>query len=366
MRITLVINSLGGGGAERVLTRLAGGLARAGHRTDIVTLDPSIPDFYQVPSGVARTAAKAPAGECRWYQLSRQLARMRALRRAASGQGPDLLISFVDATNILTLAAFRGSGVPVIVCEHTDPSMHRIGPHWELLRRLLYPSAARVVMLTEDALRRARSMVPAWNAVAIPNPVPAPVFAPGAARPAFFGPGRNAVAMGRLYDYKGFDLLLRAFAGLAGRFPDWNLTILGEGPERAALETLRSELGLAGRVAMPGASPAPHDALKFADLFVLPSRYEGFGMALAEAMACGVAPVSFDCPSGPGTIIRHGVDGLLVPPGDTGELAEAMASLMGDDAGRKALAARAPEVVERFSEENYLKAWEELIRAVRP
>lgn len=361
MNVTCVLDSLGGGGAERVMTHLAGGLARRGHRVTLTTIDSSVPDFYAVPEGVDRSAVAGTDGKCRWFQLGRQLRRLRALRRLISGQKPDIIISFVDITNILTLAAFRSTETPVIVCEQINPLYYHISPHWAILRRLLYPSAAKVVMLTEDTLKWARSFTPAGKAVAIPSPVPAPAFSENPAKPDFFGERRNLIAIGRLTRQKGFDILLSAFAGIAAGFPEWQLTIMGEGPERTRLETLRDGLGLSGRVTMPGTRPAPHDILKRADLFVMSSRFEGFGMALAEALACGVPAISFDCPSGPGLIIRHGVDGLLVPPGDEQGLAEAMSQLMSDDARREKMAARAPEVTQRLSLEKYLDAWETIM-----
>lgn len=364
MKLTCVLDSMGGGGAERVMTHLAGGLARRGHQVTVTTLDPSVPDFYPAPPGVARSVVEGAPGGCRWYQLKRQRDRVLGLRRRISEQKPDAVISFVDVANILTLAACRGSGLPVVACEHINPLQYRLGPHWELLRRLLYPSAACVVMLTEDTLRWARATAGARAAVAIPDPVTAPVFSADARRPDFFGPGKNLLAMGRLIPQKGFDLLLPAFAAIAGRFPDWRLTILGEGPERRRLEELRDRLGLGGRAALPGARPEVYDILKHTDLFVLSSRFEGFGMALAEALACGVPAVSFDCPSGPGLIVRHGVDGLLVPPGDGRALAAALADLMADGEKRAALAARAPEAAERFGVERYLDKWEALLKGL--
>jgi glycosyltransferase involved in cell wall biosynthesis len=362
MKITCLIAALDTGGAQKVIAQLAGGLARHGHEVTLMTYTPSIPDFYATPTGVKRVTLPLEPGPHRWFNPLRQIRRLLTLRSGLRSESPDVIISFIDTTNILSLVISPSGTPPVIACERVNPEYNGIGPHWRLLRRILYPRAAKVVMQTEDTRRWALSLWPRWDAVAIPNPVLPPVFIEAAPRPAFLSKPLNLMAMGRLDRQKGFDILLSAFAGLAAKFPEWQLIILGEGPARAALEKMVRDLGLEGRVLLQGAVDKPSEVLKYADLFVLSSRYEGFPNALTEAMACGVPAVSFDCPSGPSEIIRNGIDGLLVPAENRKGLASALDTLMSDGDRRARMGQRASEVIQRFDMEKYLDTWEGLIR----
>jgi glycosyltransferase involved in cell wall biosynthesis len=171
------------------------------------------------------------------------------------------------------------------------------------------------------------------------------------------------LAIGRLHEQKGFDLLLAAFHRSGLTQAGWRLVILGEGPARPDLEQQAAALGLADAVTFPGFVEVGQ-WLRRADVFVLSSRYEGFPNALMEAMQMQRACISFDCPSGPRDLIENNRDGLLVPPLDVAALSEALQRLAADSALRSRLGAEASKVGERFSAASVYAKWLNLIDAV--
>ena len=173
------------------------------------------------------------------------------------------------------------------------------------------------------------------------------------------GPG--LIAVGRLEDQKGFDLLLRAYSKIVDQFPDWSLTIRGDGQKRGDIERLRDELDLQDKVRLPGITDIPGAWVDEGEIFVLSSRYESFGNVLTEAMVAGLPIVSFDCPFGPGEIITDGIDGILVPPEDPDALAEAMVTVMGNTGLRQRLGQAAQRNVRRFERGRIMRHWDELV-----
>lgn len=356
MRITLVISSLSMGGAERNATVLVNQLVLRGHHVHIVTMEePHSTPAFALHRDIKVERLGLQGHSSGIFEAVRQnLRRLAKLRQGILGTRPEMAVAFMEQTSVLTVLSCLGTGIPVICCERTNPGVYSSGAAWSALRRLVYPLAQTLVFQTE----RAAAALP-WArklSVVIPNPVSTPRPGPVAALPRPF-----VACLGRLAPEKQYDLFLRAFALLARRHPDWSAVLMGDGPMRPSLERLAVDLGVARRVMFMGAVTDVAGTLCQADLFALTSRFEGFPTALCEALACGVPAVAFDCPSGPAEILRHGVDGFLVPPNDVDALAHALSRLMADADLRSIMAAHAPEILGRFGLDKVMDIWENLL-----
>ena len=356
-----MIDSLGPGGSQRVLTWMADRWVHQGDEVSLLTYVGE-EDFFPLDRKVHRiklsTGRTQPSGARR---LVTNIGRVVKLRRSLKSQRPDAVISFIHRTNVSTLLATLGLGIPVVVSERIDPSQEPLPPIWAKLRAFTYPKAAVVVVQTHSAARWLDEACPRTDIVILPNPLPSVAEAerwrPDTAEPLVLG-------VGRLHRQKGFDVLLRAFQVCAQQHPDWRLEILGEGDIRPELEELATKLGLSDRVSMQGAVPDVLKRLQRAAIFVLSSNFEGFPNALLEAVAVGVPTISTSCRSGPDEIIDHMKNGVLVPVGDVTLMASAMAALMDDRALRATLASNTAEIVTRLEEERVFRQWDELVRGL--
>jgi glycosyltransferase involved in cell wall biosynthesis len=296
------------------------------------------------------------------------------LRRLVRARRPALVFSTMVDANIVAAAALVGrAGAPALVVRETNSHRARgdLGPVRRAAAAWAYRRAARVVALSRGVERELTEdcRLEPSRVVTIHNPVDVDGLAASAraarAAPAPWtgrlGEGAVIVAAGRLTRQKGFDLLLDAFARLDAPAP--GLVILGEGPDRAALEARAGALGVAARVLMPGFVDDPAQWYAHATLFVLSSRWEGFGHALVEAMACGIPAVATDCPHGPADILSDGEAGLLVRPGDAGALARAVSSLLADPPARARRARAGEREARRFAAPAIAARYAELFTA---
>lgn len=369
MNLLMFIYSLSSGGAERVTANLANHWAEMGWRVTVVTLAPSAQDFYDLHPAVRRIALDMVGESLNFFSaIGSNLRRVLALRRVLCKLRPDVAVGMMSRAGILlVMAAMFIPRTATVASERTYPPMLPLGLLWSRLRRWTYPFADRVTVLTKEGLDWLNAEVPSARGVVMPNPIlyPLPKSEPKLMPNSVIVPeGRLLLAVGRLNEEKQFDLLLTVFSGLASINPGWNLVILGEGPLRQTLQMQVNALGLEGRAFLPGRAGNVGDWYRRADLYVMSSRFEGFPNTLGEAMAHGCAAVSFDCDTGPRDLIRHEVDGLLVPKGDAPALEGSLGRLMADDALRRRFAGRAVEIRDRFAIEKVARMWEGLLAEV--
>jgi glycosyltransferase involved in cell wall biosynthesis len=362
--IALFLPTLGGGGAERNVLRLAAGLVRAGHDVTIVAATGAGPNSAWLPPGAEFVDLKAGRIAKAIVPLSRFLRRRR----------PAVLLSALDDANIAAVAArwLAGVQVPIVITVRIAQSASEayargVRPRWIIpwLVRRSYPHADAIVAVSSGAAADLADVlaIPRDRVIAIPNPVVTdrlealrdePVSHPWLRD---IGPAPLIVAVGRLAIQKDYDLLVRAFARVREARPDARLAILGEGDERHAIDATIRELGLERSVLLAGFQDNPYAWMRRADVLALSSRFEGLPTVLIEGLACGARIVSTDCPTGPVEILDNGRWGRLVPVGDVAGFAHALIETLGE--GRWPQPPE--ESLHRYREEPVVRAYERII-----
>ena len=175
---------------------------------------------------------------------------------------------------------------------------------------------------------------------------------------------KRVIAVGRYVYQKGFDLLIQSWSIVEKECPDWSLTIIGQG-NRLEYESLMDEIHVdRSRCKLMGPTDTIQDEYMKSSLLVMSSRFEGFGMVLVEAMACGLPVISFDCPCGPKDIIQDHIDGILVENGNVEKLAEAIIMMIQHPDVRKEMAIKAIENVHRFKIDKIAEQWKSLFETL--
>ena len=364
VRVLIVLPSLASGGAERVGANLAKMWVDEGWRVKVLTFGSADSDFYELDQRVGRVSLGLRMGSNgALASLWNSVRRIIAIRREITAYRADVVVALMSAASALAALAAIGTRARVVGCEHTHPPMQPLGLVRELVRKLVYRGLSATVALTDASRVWLERQTWSQRVLTIPNAVTWPLQpAPPIVDPELFCRRERQVllAVGRLEPVKGFDDLIGVFAHLANKHSAWDLAIVGEGSERSRLNQIIVELGLSQRVSLPGRVGNVGAWYERASLFVMTSHYEGLPSALLEAMASGLAVVSFDCETGPRDIVRSGENGVLVRDRDLGMLERQLATLMVNESERKRLGAAAQSVRDMYSEQRVRDRWAEL------
>ena len=377
LRVVFIIDSLKLGGAERVLLRWADWCRAEGWQVLVITRHGSQRDAYPVPEGVERWVEpqlSAPLERLGWFAFPW---RLFALRQLLLRYRSDVVVGVTTLPAVKLLLASAGLSLRTVVSERNYPPAKPVSLPWRWLRRFTYPRADLhlVQTVTTGAWLREHCGVTRQrllpNSVSWPLPDREPEVLPddwlAADHPLILAAGTKA-------HQKGFDRLMPVFAELGRRSPNLHLALLGLAPGRYHGRDQQAELrqiladspDLQRRLVLPGVSGSMARWYARATVFVLPSRYEGFPNVLLEAMAAGCACIASDCLTGPSDLIRHGENGLLLPPQATTDAwVDAIETLLVDSEYRRRLGARAATVRERYAPERLRRDFLEALRPLR-
>ncbi|MGB2864548.1 MAG: glycosyltransferase family 4 protein [Sedimentisphaerales bacterium] len=423
MHILILINSLTSGGAERVTVNLSSYLVEKGYKATVVTIKNEERDFYTLDRRVARICLDSTQRTLRSNRvmanlkqrmkrltvlrilgrlsslrilgrlfslrilgrlfslrvldrlsLFRTLKSLKPLRKVIKQQQPDIVLGMITSNAVRAIIASFGLPTKVITSERNFPGRKKTSSRWARFRKRFYRFADGHVVQTHKISCWLKKHTRASNITIIPNSVTYPIISLSpvlAPQMVVSKESKVILAVGKLHEQKGFDLLISAFHRIAQHMPGWVLVILGkdvrtEG-QRQSLQQQIDELDLNDKVKMPGCAGNISDWYRRSDIFVLSSRYEGFPNVLLEAMANGCSCISSDCDTGPSEIIINEQNGLLIPSEDIDSLAEAMERLVKDEKLRAHIAANAIKVRENFSEHRIMSMWikffEEVLRS---
>lgn len=346
------------GGAQRVVSNLCHGWNRRGWDVYLLVVSGDASAF-PVPSAVKRHALAARHKRRGLLGAWDNWHHARALGEVVRAERLDAVLAVSAVANVHLAQADLPAHVVRVGSEHSYSPHFPLPFYKEWFRRRAYPKLDAVVCPTREAADYLAKTYPGTRTQGIPNWLTWPLPPGDGAKEVRIGrPGRKAfLACGRFDKLKGFSRLIAMFDGLKERLPDWDLVLVGDGEDRDLLQAQVAKAKLVDRVYFPGWVADMETAFRSADLFVFPSTSEGFALVLAEAMACGLPCLSYDCKVGPAEIIRDGVDGVLVPVGDEAAFAAAMLRLAEDEAERTRLAAACPAILSRLSEEAIQPRW---------
>lgn len=348
-KICFLIGNLNNfGGTERVSSIIANELSESGYDISMASIIDGDKPFYPLNDKIKVTSLSKSNIRI-LYQTPKIIYN---LRRLIKNEGIDILI-VVDTMSVwFSIPAVLGLDIKHIGWEHFNFNSDLGKSSRRISRQLAARYCDSVVTLTEtDKKYWLNGTKHQSQITAIPNPAPFSV------QNDFHKEKTKIVlAVGRLTQIKGFDVLLKAWVEVNKSKPNWKLLIVGEGEDRSKLEKFINKNNLTNSVELVGKTNDVSQYYKKAEIYCLSSHFEGFPMVLLEALSFGLPVVSFDCDTGPAEILE-GTGSILVPQDDIGSLAKSLVNLMNNDENRKVISVKSKNKAELYQTENILKQW---------
>lgn len=351
MRILFAIDTLGKGGAERVISNLANYFINE-NEVSIMTLR-QVPIAYKLNSKINIINVEKENKN----KIYREINNIRKIKQIVKSYSPDIIVSFLPAITYRVMIANKFCKKKVIISVRNDPKIEYKNLLKKLLMKVLFSKADGFVFQTEEAKQYFSKNIQN-KSIIIPNPINEDFIE----KPFEGERKKEIVSVGRLEKQKNHELLIKAFSMLDKKFNDYKLIIYGEGNERDNLENLLKTHKLEDRVLLPGKVDDIKYQIYDTTLFVLSSDYEGMPNALMEAMALGLPVISTDCPcGGPKFLIKNNINGILVPINDEEKMKIAIENILSDKEFSNKLSINANKISVDLNPKEINKKWGEFI-----
>lgn len=343
------------GGAERVGVMLANGLS-VSHSVYLISNTLEEPT-YEVESSVQLLPLFSSISS----KIDKWASTLPNIRKYAKTYRPDVIIGIMETCSLVSKLATIGLGIPIIMTEHNAFERPKNTPltKWQIITKFYINKLYCCVTILTEADKEFIGLR-LKNTVVMPNPL--------FLTPIIKSPVKDKIvlAAGRIDDWhcKGFDILLKAWGTIAKQYPDWTLEIAGDG-RKVDLELLQNivrKSEVENQVKFLGYQKNIVDRYKQSAVFVLSSRYEGFGLVLIEAMSQGCACVACDFKGRQREIIRNDSEGLVCVPNDVDALALAIKKMIDDDMYRQKVQKAAIERSKYYAMDKTIRRWENLLK----
>lgn len=356
------------GGQERTLTDKANYMVNRGHEVMFVTYEHEGTLAYELDPAVRHTDLcchyfslyKYPFWRRPWEILRLKRRFRKAMKKVLSDFHPDVIVIAIPNTeNFICDVLSVADGIPIVVESH-------LAQGYQVIKRGLTEQLLYYVWKPIKAIRKSSLLIAltegdaaCWKKLFIENirVIPNPVTLYNDVIDGIEKEPERIICVGRFTPQKRFDRLIEAFSLIADKYTTWHIDIYGDGEDKEKLQKLIAEKGLKHRIVLNSPTKDIYSEYQRSQFFVLSSDFEGFGLVLVEAMACGLPVVATDCPYGPSEIIEDGATGLLSKLEVT-DLAAKMEWMITHESERQSMGQKAHQAVARYRKEIVMKDWE--------